>query len=554
MKKILTILMMFSLIWTVSACEDVQQTNQAEQLVKLIDIGFAEGDDTNAVTKNLTFNTFLGGFSDVTISWLSLNQDVISHEGVVTRKDIDTVVTVLVRLTIGELKAQKNFQVTVLGTSIEATVTTLVLDETLLINLTSETELKALETPKVNGYKFLYWESLDGQKIEDTFVIREDVTIRAVLEEAVTYTYRMNIYTQVFNTDTYTLLESKTLSEPKDTMIAYNTELSGYIFNAELSDPFVKLTREDLVFNVYYDVKTVDVTYYYKGNVIEIKTFMFESTLTYPNTESDVIGWSLQPQGESIEDPIVLVSDLNVYALIEEKDVTYEGYYDVLEGVSNSNLRAVLNTLISNYTFRSYDRARDVLQDSDEDPNNPNNIILVYNRASVLSRWDSGNTWNREHVWPQSYLLDAEQKADMHNLKPANPSVNSTRSNLRFVSGSGTHGIVGGGFFPGEEDKGDIARIVMFMHIRYNLNVSLVGDLNILLRWHDQDPVDAFESRRNDVIYNDTKNRNPFIDYPDLANRLFGFPSFYQAYESSLYDVYYQLSQELFVEKQKTPF
>ena len=554
MKKILTVFMFFSFVWLFSACEDIEKTNQAEQLIKLIDIGFSDNDDISHVTKNLTLNTYLGGFTNVTITWLSLNQDVISHEGEVTRPELNTNVILIVRLKIGELTAQKNIELTVIGTRINASVTTLVLDQTYVIDITKETPVSALETPKLTGYKFLYWETLEGLILDGKELISSNITIRAVLEEAVTYTYVIEIYTQVINTNTYTLFETKTLSEPKDTLIRYDQEIRGYSRNQTLSDPFKTLLDNNQVFKLYYDIKTVTVTYYYKGNVIETKVFAFEAVLTFPETENDVIGWSLEPQGNNINNDVILENDVVIYAITEEEEITYEGYYSVLEGVSDSNVLSTLRTLLSNYTYRNYDYARNLLQDSDEDPNNSNNIILVYNRASVLSRWDSGVTWNREHVWPQSLLADTIQKADVHNLKPANPNINSTRGNNQFAAGSGSYGIVDGGFFPGEKDKGDIARIVMFMHVKYNLNISAVGKINILLRWHEQDPVDAFESNRNDVIYSDTKNRNPFIDYPDLAYRIFGFPSYVQAYESFIYDMYYQFSKELYVEKQKTPF
>jgi endonuclease I len=554
MKKIVMFFILFTFLWTISACEDIEKTNQAEQLIKLIDIGFSDNDDISHVTKNLTLNTYLGGFTNVTITWLSLNQDIISHEGEVTRPELNTNVILIVRLKIGELTAQKNIELTVIGTRINAAITTLVLDQTYVIDITKETPVSALETPKLTGYKFLYWETLEGLILDGKELISSNITIRAVLEEAVTYTYVIEIYTQVINTNTYTLFETKTLSEPKDTLIRYDQEIRGYSRNQTLSDPFETLLDNNQVFKLYYDIKTVTVTYYYKGNVIETKVFAFEAVLTFPETENDVIGWSLEPQGNNINNDVILENDVVIYAITEEEEITYEGYYSVLEGVSDSNVLSTLRTLLSNYTYRNYDYARNLLQDSDEDPNNSNNIILVYNRASVLSRWDSGATWNREHVWPQSLLADTIQKADVHNLKPANPNINSTRGNNQFAAGSGSYGIVDGGFFPGEKDKGDIARIVMFMHVKYNLNISAVGKINILLRWHEQDPVDAFESNRNDVIYSDTKNRNPFIDYPDLAYRIFGFPSYVQAYESFIYDMYYQFSKELYVEKQKTPF
>jgi endonuclease I len=557
MKKIVMFFTLFAFILTISACEDTEKTNQAEQLVKLMEIGFSDNDNASHVTKNLTLNTYLGGFTNVTIKWLSLNQDVISHEGEVTRPELNTNVILIVRLKIGELTAQKNVELTVIGTRINASITTLVLDQTYVIDITKETQVNTLETPKLTGYKFLYWETLEGLILNGNDFISSNITIRAVLEEAVTFSYVIEIYTQVINTNTYTLFEMKTLSEPKDTLIRYDQEIRGYSRNQTLSDPYKTLLDNNQVFKLYYDIKTVTVTYYYKGNVIETKVFAFEAVLTFPEKESDVIGWSFEPQGNTINNDVILENNVNIYAITEEEEeeeITYEGYYSVLDGVSNSNLLSTLRTLLSNYTYRNYDYARDLLQDSDEDPNNSNNIILVYNRASVLSRWDAGATWNREHVWPQSLLANTIQKADVHNLKPANPNINSTRGNNQFAAGSGSYGIVDGGFFPGEKDKGDIARIIMFMHVKYNLNINAVGKINILLRWHEQDPVDPFESNRNDVIYSDTKNRNPFIDYPDLAYRLFGFPSYVQAYESFIYDMYYQFSKDLYIEKQKTPF
>ena len=136
--------------------------------------------------------------------------------------------------------------------------------------------------------------------------------------------------------------------------------------------------------------------------------------------------------------------------------------------------------------------------------------------------------WN--HVWPQSKLgasaspSVANIASDLQNLKPANPVINSNRGNLPYAAGSGSHGFVSGGYFPGEADKGDLARIILYMHVRWNLtiNTSTVGDLDLLLRWHIQDPVDDFERNRNEVIYNSQNNRNPFIDHPEFAERIWG--------------------------------
>jgi hypothetical protein len=102
--------------------------------------------------------------------------------------------------------------------------------------------------------------------------------------------------------------------------------------------------------------------------------------------------------------------------------------------------------------------------------------------------------------------------------------VNSTRGNLPFAQGSGTNKTVTGGYYPGDADKGDIARILLYMNVRWNLiiNTSSVGDLNMLLRWHMEDPVDDFERNRNNILYGYQENRNPFIDHPELVERIWG--------------------------------
>jgi endonuclease I len=120
--------------------------------------------------------------------------------------------------------------------------------------------------------------------------------------------------------------------------------------------------------------------------------------------------------------------------------------------------------------------------------------------------------------------------SDLHNLKPANPSENSSRSNDYFdnIDGPGT-------YEPPEEVKGDIARILFYMIVMYDyLNlVDEVPDvyemalLGVLLSWHESDPVDDFEENRNDVIYSYQFNRNPFIDYPHFVEMIFGDHPYY---------------------------
>lgn len=216
-----------------------------------------------------------------------------------------------------------------------------------------------------------------------------------------------------------------------------------------------------------------------------------------------------------------LTISLTLYAKWNEQALT--PYYASVENKTGQALLTGLRSIISSYKDRGYDAAKSVLQVSDRDPNNANNILLVYDRSSIIKTW-GGNPlrWNREHVWPQSKLGSAS-KSNIHNLKPSDVDINSSRGNYPFVNGSGSYGRVGSGWYPGNEDKGDIARIIFYMVTHYShLSINTMGSLPVLIQWHNDDPVDAFEVNRNNVIYSEQNNRNPFIDYPEFVDLIWG--------------------------------
>jgi len=207
------------------------------------------------------------------------------------------------------------------------------------------------------------------------------------------------------------------------------------------------------------------------------------------------------------------------------------GYYDDAEGKVGAELKAALNTIVNTGLYRvSYGDARYILDETDQDMENPANVILVYRGTSVSSFWDNGSTWNREHVWPQSLLgVDVGNSSinvgsDLHNLKPANPSENGSRGNKYYDNQT-----TADSYAPRNEVKGDLARILFYMVIMYEvapLDLELVNHapnlyemalLNILLEWHELDPVDDFERDRNEIIYSYQHNRNPFIDRPEFV-------------------------------------
>ena len=221
------------------------------------------------------------------------------------------------------------------------------------------------------------------------------------------------------------------------------------------------------------------------------------------------------------------------------------GYYNGADGTSGEELKTALYNVIKGHTSYEYYSSSTVFEESDQDPNNPENVILVYTgRSADNGNYGSGGDYiNREHVWAKSHGDFGEEPpegSDFHNLKPADASVNMDRSNLDFDNGGTQHSEATGCFFDGnsweprDEVKGDIARILFYMATRYEgengeEDLQLVDDVNTspapehgklstLLEWNNQDPPDAFERNRNNVIFRWQHNRNPFIDNPQWAN------------------------------------
>lgn len=214
----------------------------------------------------------------------------------------------------------------------------------------------------------------------------------------------------------------------------------------------------------------------------------------------------------------VVVSDYLSGGFEDFLEMPLDAYYQPAEGLYGDDLRNALDGILNEDVTRlSYDDLKTVLEESDEDPDNPDNIILIYTRESVQGEWDFPN-WNREHVWPQSMFGSADAKTDAHHVAPSDVDENSARGSDPFSE------TEPGSYEPHDDVKGDVARMLFYMDARYD-NLSLsddpsgneMGYLSELLEWHFEDPVDEFERQRNDVIFTHQGNRNPFIDHPHLA-------------------------------------
>jgi endonuclease I len=233
----------------------------------------------------------------------------------------------------------------------------------------------------------------------------------------------------------------------------------------------------------------------------------------------------------------------------------YADYYDGTEGLTGDSLKSVLHEIIKGHTEYSYSTVKEILKDTDEDPTDTSNVILLY--TGWLQPKDSfGNDpsdWNREHVWAKSHGNFGTAQGpgtDVHHIRPTDVSVNSRRGNLDFDIG-GTEYIDGDGptgcyvnddsWEPRDEVKGDVARMIFYMAVRYEgdndepdlevvdyipsspNNEPYHAKLSTLLEWHTEDSVDAWEQSRNEKIYEDWQhNRNPFIDHPEFADLIWG--------------------------------
>lgn len=160
-------------------------------------------------------------------------------------------------------------------------------------------------------------------------------------------------------------------------------------------------------------------------------------------------------------------------------------------------------------------------------------LSTFYIGKLVDSAWDSGNTYNREHTWPQSKGAgkDTSPGSDLMALRPTNPSANSSRGNTPFGEKSGyldPSVYFDSKNYPGMDKdvdvRGDCARAVLYTYVRWGLTGlnDVFESVDVLLKWMQEDPVDTWELGRNDSVQSITGTRNVFVDYPELAYLLFG--------------------------------
>ncbi len=252
-------------------------------------------------------------------------------------------------------------------------------------------------------------------------------------------------------------------------------------------------------------------------------------------------------------------------------------YYNSVDSSSATALRNSLHAVIDDHIRFPYTSSNtdtwDILEMADEDQTNSSNITAIYRNSSYTKQGGGNNSYNREHSWPKSYGFPNDNSSnypytDAHHLFLANSSYNSSRGNKFFddcnsgctekttVSNDGRGGSGDSNWADSNswqvwsQRKGDIARAMFYMDIRYeggshgvtganepdlrltnssnliattggNSSIAYMGLLSTLLQWHADDPVDAIEQARNDIVFSFQENRNPFIDNPQWVACLY---------------------------------
>ena len=241
------------------------------------------------------------------------------------------------------------------------------------------------------------------------------------------------------------------------------------------------------------------------------------------------------------------------------------GYYDNAEGKTGTALKAALHEIIKDHDEISYQQIWNAFQYTDLKSNgkiwdmysdNPNGLPpyeFTYSDDQCGGYEGEGDCYNREHSWPKDWFNDDEKSTpghDLHHIFPTDGYVNAQRSNYpygevsnatwtsqngsKLGNGKSSLGYTGTVFEPIDEYKGDFARAIMYMSVRYyteddNWNTSGMTNkseikpwaIDMLLNWHRNDLPDAKEIARNNKIYTSYQhNRNPFIDNPDYAEMI----------------------------------
>ena len=232
--------------------------------------------------------------------------------------------------------------------------------------------------------------------------------------------------------------------------------------------------------------------------------------------------------GETI---VNISADITLYAIWRESSSGGDEYYKECAGLTGSALQAKLKAINPaerpSYEWSRYEAADEALDDS-------TSILCLYTRHNIKKNSHCGSyswdKWNREHIWTQSAFPASDK--DNHNIFACEGQINNYRGNKPFAEGGSTVVVFGhttgckqtdSTFEPCDEAKGEVARSVMYGTVMYSYTMTdEIDSIYLALKWHLEHPITERDKRRNEVVYQNQGNRNPFVDHPEYACKIWG--------------------------------
>ena len=206
---------------------------------------------------------------------------------------------------------------------------------------------------------------------------------------------------------------------------------------------------------------------------------------------------------------------------------------DPYVGLDNADLRQALKRDHGGHAAVSYSQARDYIFSTVD--NDEGVVECVYTGQTVRATSPDNTGFNVEHTWPQSRGAGTgDAESDLHHLFPTTAESNQQRSANYFGEVVGNESWSAGGSKLGEDDtgavrfeprdvhKGNVARALFYFAVIYDQPIKDFEE-SVLRRWNRRDPVDAAEEARNQAVADIQNSRNPFVDRPELADRIDDF-------------------------------
>ena len=524
MRKIVWIGLSLLILLSLGACYDAISLADA---LDQVEVTFAEGDSFESVTTDVVLTEELVGFDEITLTWTSSHPDIIDSKGSVNRPLQTTNVILTAKVKYENRQRSKDFVFTVI--SINA------------------------NNPEMGSYILeTYFESIDS----DAYTLESSLTLYAELD------------TEITLSETYTgFVVNAELSDLTAIVTEEIITIKHY---------YDRLTYEILFMDEEDEISRETLKY---GSTVDFPEELIKEGYQLTGWTTDQAGEQLFNPSTTVTSNLTLYTKWTVISnSLEDLDYTGYGDYYLLLNDSDNVIHDLAILLRDTIDYVSYGDARYVYATYDNDSqvimyDVPSSTSYRKVPATGTLGWGSGGvittseftiSINREHIWACSDMRimpinkdktldgyvefvinndvnsfnyrpgnnDRGHYTDLHNLWNALAGPNGTHSDHFYGEESGpsiASYLSNDIFYPGDEYRGDVARALFYMTLMYphltlvergdpNANEGSIyyGYLEDLLRWNEEDPVSYYELERNNTIFNEQGNRNPFIDLYDL--------------------------------------